>query len=336
MALIDFEGFETETDARENRSVSEFEGGYLPAYGRNGNGVDLTFSSSFVILSQLSFETADTMIVGFAWQPNESGARSNSSLLRARAGTTTIWTLGLDGTNLTFNGGAVSATGTATFSLDNWYYIEIKVLLSDSGGTGTYEVRVDGVTDISGTGVNNTDSTGQTITEVRFGLSGNTADYYLDDVYICDGTGTVNNDFLGDVKVERLAPTGNGTTNDGVGSDGNSTDNYLLVDDTGNLGTTEFVQISGTGTELYSTGTLGAGEVPVGVMVSASFIDGDVAETYDGLLRIGTTTYEADAPANGSGTLTLRDWLFETNPDTAAAWAEDDLDGVEFGIVREA
>ena len=49
----------------------------------------------------------------------------------------------------------------------------------------------------------------------------------IDDIYVCTG----DDPFLGDIIVETLYPNGNGTVNQWVGTDANSVDNYLLVDD---------------------------------------------------------------------------------------------------------
>ena len=60
---------------------------------------------------------------------------------------------------------------------------------------------------------------------------GRTDSNNVDDVYVCDRLGSEFNDYLGEVQVEGLFPNGNGTYSQFVGSDGNSVDNYLLVDE---------------------------------------------------------------------------------------------------------
>jgi hypothetical protein len=51
-------------------------------------------------------------------------------------------------------------------------------------------------------------------------------------MYLLDTAGAAPyNDFLGDVRVIRMLPNNNGVSSQLVGSDGNSTDNYLLVDE---------------------------------------------------------------------------------------------------------
>ena len=63
----------------------------------------------------------------------------------------------------------------------------------------------------------------------------------FDDVYLVD-TSAPNGDFLGDVRVAYLAPNGNGASSQFVGSDLNSVDNYLLVDEVPANDDTDYVQ----------------------------------------------------------------------------------------------
>ena len=88
------------------------------------------------------------------------------------------------------------------------------------------------------------------------GISGTTI---FDDVYLMAGTG---DEFLGDCTVATLLPTGNGFVNQFVGSDGNSTDNYLLVDEQP-PSSTDYVGSATTGQQdLYTlTNLTGSGTV---------------------------------------------------------------------------
>ena len=65
-----------------------------------------------------------------------------------------------------------------------------------------------------------------------------------DDLYICDSSGSRNYDFLGDVRIDALLPSGNGNSSAFTGSDGNSTDNYALVDESAPNSDTDYVESS--------------------------------------------------------------------------------------------
>ena len=109
---------------------------------------------------------------------------------------------------------------------NNWYYLEISVTIDDA--IGEVHVRLNGSTtdEVSYTGDTKNAGTATDIDAVRFAFSGRIAD-----VYVLNSLGSMNNNFLGDVAVRTLIPDGNGTSSQLTGSDGNTTDNYLLVDE---------------------------------------------------------------------------------------------------------
>ncbi|MGI0150005.1 MAG: hypothetical protein ACREDF_10815, partial [Thermoplasmata archaeon] len=138
-----------------------------------------------------------------------------------------------------------------------FHYIEFKVTISDASGVAV--LKINGVTELTGSGLDTQNTTNASADRVLLGLNGSAlnvnTDY--DDLYVCDGSGTVNNDFLGDIRCEYIPPNGNGNSSQFVGSDGNSVDNYLLVDEATPNDDTDYVE-SGTITEkdTYAQGNL--------------------------------------------------------------------------------
>jgi hypothetical protein len=100
-----------------------------------------------------------------------------------------------------------------TINLYAWQYIEIKLNIHDT--TGSAEVRVNETTVIN---LTNVDTRGQAsesdINVVSIGSFASGGDIYYDDFYIADLNGSVNNDFLGDIRVWTLFPNADGTTID--------------------------------------------------------------------------------------------------------------------------
>ena len=81
-----------------------------------------------------------------------------------------------------------------------------------------------------------------------------------DDVYICDTTGSVNNNFLGELTVEHLRPASDDTAQF-LGSDANSTDNWALVDEAGTYNGADYVASSTVGQrDLYVPAPIGSSE----------------------------------------------------------------------------
>lgn len=123
---------------------------------------------------------------------------------------------------------------------NSWHYIELGARIHDSAGW--VELRQDGVTRLRFDGDTRNAGTDGLIDMVTFNQRTNAGTYNIDDVYILNEQGTVNNSWLGDTRCYPLYPNGNGTSSTPLsGSDGNSTDNYLLVDEAGTPVTTDYV-----------------------------------------------------------------------------------------------
>lgn len=126
--------------------------------------------------------------------------------------------------------GTTLATASPTLSIGVYYYIEFKVTFH--GSTGAYELRIGEANVASGSGVDTTTTANNSANRISFQSNTNNG-FRVDDLYVCDTSGSApTNDFLGDVRIESIFPNGNGNSSQFDGSDGNSTDNYLLVDDT--------------------------------------------------------------------------------------------------------
>lgn len=109
-----------------------------------------------------------------------------------------------EATNTTLDRSAPGVVGALI-----WQYFEIKISF---GASAAYEVRINGDTVISATGRN----TFCGLTSV-YGLNLATlasagSSTYFDDFYICDTSGTVNNDFLGPISVYTLFPNADGSS----------------------------------------------------------------------------------------------------------------------------
>lgn len=122
----------------------------------------------------------------------------------------------------------VIATSSSGFLSNAVYaYLEIRATLDDT--SGVVEIRVNGATAVNFTGDTRVSGSDTQFSQLSF-ISGSQTP--VDDFYLLDTTGSAPyNTFLGEVKIETLVPNGNGAFSQLLGSDGNSTDNYLLVDE---------------------------------------------------------------------------------------------------------
>ena len=93
-----------------------------------------------------------------------------------------------------------------------WVYVEIKVKFHAS--TGTVDIHFNGSSVLSLTGQNTDQTLNAQASQVMFLGSANNADHtQFDDLYICDTTGSINNDILGPQKIVLIQPASDSRTN---------------------------------------------------------------------------------------------------------------------------
>lgn len=234
--------------------------------------------------------------------------------------------------------GTVSSYGAASatvFTAGMWYYVELKFV--SHGSTGAVTVRINGVQEIA---LTNLDTLKLDNGVGSLVLGANIPQTTLpsvdfDDIYIADTNGSVNNNFLGDRQVALLTPTANGNSSQFVGSDADSTDNYLLVDDgAAPDDDTTYVESSTNGNkDTYGFSNLPsyASEVlGVGVKIIAKKVDPGARDA-KAVARSSTT--ETDSAALGfSDSYTARQGIFEQDPNTTTTWTVSGVNAAEFGL----
>lgn len=237
------------------------------------------------------------------------------------------------------SGGTTLATATTgpTMLSGLWYYVEIKVTIHPSAGS--VEVHVsDGVAStvvINITGVNTQNTANATFDTISFiGQTAVSSNIY-DDFYSNDLTGSVNNDFEGESRIQTQNMAVNGhlhqwtplsSTNisniDEVHGDNDTT--YNLSSTVGQIDT--FVPLP-----LTVTGPIAAVQLNINARkddVSARAVSGVVSD--------GTTDH-VNATSHGlfSTYTNLRD-MYETNPNTSAAWTQTSFNAAQFGYKMNA
>jgi hypothetical protein len=288
------------------------------------------------------YPNTTTMIVGvgvyFPSVPSTySGGGGVNMLMLRDVGTTQVY-LSVNGSNkfVVYRGdGTLLGTGTATLAAATWYYVELKVLFSDT--VGTVDLRVNGNSDISETGKDTKQSANAYCNRVYFGSPGPNDSHYvlIDDHYVCDTTGAVNNDFLGDVRVETLRPSGAGTTTDWTPSAGS---NYQNVDDTTPNGDTDYNKSKTAGAiDTYAMGDLATASGTVYGVQYLEYVRKDNAgsRTAAPVARIGGTDYAGTTQSVGDTYAYLRE-VKETSPATSSAWTVSEINGMEYGIKEVA
>jgi hypothetical protein len=146
-------------------------------------------------------------------------------------------------------------------------------------------------------------------------------------------TGAVNNDFLGDVTVTALYPSGAGTTSGWTPSAGS---NYQNVDETPANDDTDY---NSTAT-LNAKDTYAMQDCAAGADIRAVQILAAVRKGAEGpgqvklVTRSSSTDYDGAAQGIGGTSYSYVREIRETDPATAAAWSESGWNAVEIGLKK--
>jgi hypothetical protein len=299
-------------------AVSLYRGG-IP----NGSGVYHSF-------------TADTkMILGMAVNRYIAGG-DNVQIMFYLLGSQRLMGLQFNasGTWSILNGaGSVLATSTATALNSAWNYIEYKVYFNASG---TAEIRLNGISIVAYSG-----------STVGYGAAPNTMSIHaqytsdtntkiaFDDVYLCDGSGGICDNYLGDTRVEYLVLTGAGVKTQFTPSTGS---NWQNVDESP-ASDSDYNSASTLGAmDLFGMTNLAGNGLIYGIQTNLRGKKDDA-----GFLRMKPAFYKA----SGSGDTnrfytgsqfpvvdtisTMPIQMFGTSPDTGVAWTVDEVNALQYG-----
>jgi hypothetical protein len=237
-----------------------------------------------------------------------------------------------DGT-LSVRRGASTVLGTTTFALSTnvYHFIEFKCTISDASGIAV--LRVDGDTKLNLSSVDTKQTSNATVNSIEITPNsnwGSTVD--IDDVYICDNQGSTNNDFLGDCRVDCLLPNADGSNSQFTPSTGS--DHYALVDDASPDDDTTYLSHSTSGQkDTWNFANLTALTSPSikGVQLNLTAKKDDAgSRLLKPVVKSGSTTSSGSSQGLSTDYLQFAQ-IYETDPDTSAAWTESGVNSAEFG-----
>jgi hypothetical protein len=230
-----------------------------------------------------------------------------------------------------FNDPVLGQSGAGTIAAYNWYYLEVKVFIDNSAGT--LEVRLNGTPIITVTGAD-TQATSDALFN-GFSISGS-GKVVFDDLYVCDGSGSDNNDFLGDCRVDAHFPTADGATHTFTPSTGS--DHYAMVDEeapdddtTYNAAASSSLKDTLEVDDFKNTGGVIYGAQ---VLVSAKKSDAG-ASSLCPVVRHNSTDNDGTAVALSTSYNYVRQ-IYEQNPNGGSPtdWTESDFNAAEFGYKK--
>lgn len=304
-------------------------------YGRNGKGIQII--SNNVLGITKTVPSNDTYILGTAWYFNHATNEQTVGGFQFLEGSTLHINVRPKRAAGTFeiyrNTTLVDTSSGSLWSPQTWHYLEIKVVVHDT--TGSVVINLDG-TEVYDSGSIDTRNGGTgVIDKFQFGCNSGTPTW-IDDLYLCDDLGSVNNAMLGDCVVEALTPNGNGNYSDFVGQDADSTDNYLNVDDGATVDDDTTYNAAGTAadTDSYAFGNMTAdsGATIFGVQVGGIVRHEGGGGTMRFMHRRSATDDNGATQTPAAGYAWLGD-IWEQDPQAGpGAWTVANVDASEFGI----
>lgn len=301
-----------------------------PSYGKDGSGVRLGDTPNY----QLTVGIPNPSIVGFHFKIVASsglekfityGTATNQQYGTVRWNSSSQ-SLEAETYNAAFQHRyAYSPAGSALLGV--WNHLELKWFQS-TGSVTTVEWNLNGAPILDEITDGDMAAVSQSII---FGGSASDIvdDFYMDNLYICDTTGGVNDTFLGPIRVDDLYP-------DGVGNYSNLTPsvakaNYETVDENPADGV-EYVYSATEGDEdTYQMNDMTGTEDVAGVVANIITKKTDAgAKFVRPMVRIGGVDYTGTSGAlTESYGLVTTTW--DESPATASAWSQTEIDGMEVG-----
>jgi hypothetical protein len=225
--------------------------------------------------------------------------------------------------------GTLLASTSALININTWYYIELKVYIHDT--SGTYDIRLNGSNVLSGSSIDTKASGTAGANQIAIGGYAYIKTCYFDDIYVCDTTGTVANDLLGDCKVETRFPDGAGNSTDFTASAGS---NYQCVDETSPNSDTDYVYDDTVGNhDTYTFGNMSTIEGSIYGVQTSVFARKDDAGSrkIKTVVRSNGTDYTPGAEHTLGDAYSYYSDVHESDPDTSSAWTIAGINAAEFG-----
>lgn len=278
-----------------------------------------------------------TRIIGFAVYFT-GYSTGNANMVNVVDVTTLQCYMGVNSTGHIYVGrgpSTILATSVEILPLNTWSYVEFKFTVNNS--SGVLEVRVNGASTgwINLTGQDTCANSNQYSNILQVGNVSPevySSTLRIDDLYICNGAGTTNNNFLGDCRVDSYLPIEAGGSAQFTPSAGN---NWECVDDTAPDEDSTYVQ-SSTVDHIDTYGFAEMTHTPssiFGLQINA------VAKKDDAGTRSIATVVNSGSSGDVAGTTQVLSTSYidytqivEQDPNTSAAWTKSGINAATFGV----
>jgi hypothetical protein len=331
MALLFMDGFDHYATADGLKKWNVFGTGVtINSSGGRRSGGCLNFSNNTRFVDKTLPSSYATLIAGFAY---DASAGNTADIMCFLDGATIHAGLHLNANNAIVAFRATNATvlGTSANGVvpaSGFCHIEVKILVSDT--VGTVDVKVNGASVLSLTGQDTRNAGNASMTGFRIRSTG--VNCKVDDLCVCDTSGSTNNTFLGDVRIDTNYPTSDGNYTQFTCSSGSS--HFALVDEA-TPNTTDYNDGAAVNDrDSYGMGNLTAltSQTVYGVQVNTAILKDDAgAKSAATFVRSSSTNGDGASTALGTSQ-TYISQVFETDPNGSIAWTESSVNAMEAGV----
>ena len=233
------------------------------------------------------------------------------------------------------NGSSLLGSVATSAPGNGWFYMEVFVTVSTttSSSDGVITVKINGVTALSFTGINNNNGAAGSSNISSIGCAALGGQVYMTHVYMCDTTGTTPwNTFLGDVRVQTLLPVANATV--GFTPNGTNTNwqNVSTVPPNGNV---DYNYSNTTGTQ--DTFDMSPMSNTLGTIYGVN-VKTIANKTNAGIREIAAVVVSGGVQANSANVSLSTSFkqyqtVFETDPNTLEQWTQTGVNSANIGYL---
>lgn len=232
-------------------------------------------------------------------------------------------------------GTSLGVTASPVIVAGAYQHIEAFAVFDNS--TGSVEVRVNGVTVFSVSGVDTVNTANVECSQVAISGGAGTTNVLIDDLFCYDDTGSANNTFIGDRRVITLFPNADTAQADWTAVGAAS--GYQAIDEANPDGDTSYITAGPPGSpgpiSEFALQDLPGGVSAINGVVIVEFArktEAGPANTQWSLVSGASETAGADNPM--TEVYTYRQNVFEVDPASAAPFTPAEVDGLIIKVER--
>lgn len=331
MGLLFIDGFDHYTSAQELLKYNAASVNYLSSsYARfNGQGILFDMASHY-IRKHLDLGTKTTLYIGYAFRYASGGTPNYSSsypminfydevgVSQVKIHANSNWGFSAYRGDNTLLG----SSGNNAFTSYKWYYLEVKVTISDTVGEVTINLNETQILNLTSQDTKNGSAY---VDRVFLGPIYNYYNLYVDDFYIAD------DEFKGDCEVKTFYPDADGNSADFSRSGGSN--DFECVDEAQCNEDTDYIYSDTLNHKSIFGITTGAMATIKGIQVNnICRIDQAGTRQITPIIRSNSTDYSGTETDNISADFKVYHEIWETDPDDSNAWTQAKLEAAEFGL----